>query len=157
MAIHPIHPAHPERICWGCDQYCAAEDLTCGKDTVRTPHPVEIFGADWNEPVECEEPDALMRSRAIESLQAVLDPELGLNIVDLGVLHELSANAGALRVTLTLTSPACPLVAQIKREVRAVLLAVEGVKAVEVVELWEPPWTPERMSAAARRALGIEE
>jgi hypothetical protein len=45
----PIHPAHPERVCWGCDEYCPADDLTCGKDTVRTPHPNELFSEDWHE------------------------------------------------------------------------------------------------------------
>jgi len=44
---HPTHPAHPERICWGCNRYCASNDLACGNGTERTPHPVEIFGDDW--------------------------------------------------------------------------------------------------------------
>jgi hypothetical protein len=48
MPGYPTHPAHPERVCWGCDQYCAAHDLSCGQDTVRTPHPLELFGDDWN-------------------------------------------------------------------------------------------------------------
>ena len=43
----PIHPQHPERICWGCDKYCPAEDLRCGNGTIRTAHPVELFGEDW--------------------------------------------------------------------------------------------------------------
>lgn len=43
----PVHPAHPERICWGCDRYCAATDLACGNGTDRAQHPVEIFGRDW--------------------------------------------------------------------------------------------------------------
>ena len=45
----PIQPLHPERICWGCDQYCPAESLKCGNGTVRTPHPMEMFGEDWME------------------------------------------------------------------------------------------------------------
>ena len=43
------HPKHPERICWGCDRYCAADELACGNGTIRTPHPVELFGDDWLE------------------------------------------------------------------------------------------------------------
>jgi hypothetical protein len=43
----PVIPLHPERICWGCDQYCPADQLMCGNGTVRTPHPVEMFGEDW--------------------------------------------------------------------------------------------------------------
>jgi hypothetical protein len=45
----PIAPPHPERICWGCDKYCPADDLACGNGTIRTPHPVELFGSDWLE------------------------------------------------------------------------------------------------------------
>jgi hypothetical protein len=43
----PIHPKHPERICWGCDKYCPADDLRCGNGTIRAPHPVELLGDDW--------------------------------------------------------------------------------------------------------------
>ena len=44
-----LNPKHPERICWGCDKYCAAGDLRCGNGTIRTQHPVELFGEDWME------------------------------------------------------------------------------------------------------------
>jgi DUF3079 family protein len=45
----PLHPKHPERICWGCDKYCPADDLACGNGTIRTQHPLELFGEDWLE------------------------------------------------------------------------------------------------------------
>jgi hypothetical protein len=45
----PANPSHPERLCWGCDQYCAAEDMRCGNGSDRTQHPVELFGEDWAE------------------------------------------------------------------------------------------------------------
>ena len=45
----PIHPPHPERTCWGCDRYCAADAMICGNGTVRTEHPVEFFGPDWHD------------------------------------------------------------------------------------------------------------
>ena len=45
----PRNPKHPERVCWGCDRYCPATDLACGNGTERTPHPAELFGADWFE------------------------------------------------------------------------------------------------------------
>jgi len=44
-----LNPKHPERICWGCDRYCSADDLRCGNGTIRTQHPVELFGEDWVE------------------------------------------------------------------------------------------------------------
>jgi hypothetical protein len=44
----PLHPSHPERVCWGCDRYCcAAQSMQCGNGSVRTPHPAELFGDDW--------------------------------------------------------------------------------------------------------------
>jgi len=45
----PSHPQHPERVCWGCDLYCAAKDMRCGNGSDRTQHPVELFGEDWLE------------------------------------------------------------------------------------------------------------
>lgn len=56
----PLHPKHPERICWGCDKYCPADDLRCGNGADRTQHPVELFGEDWLsfEPVRPEAPAA---------------------------------------------------------------------------------------------------
>jgi len=47
MANFPRNPKHPERICWGCDKLCPAEDMRCGNGTIRAPHPVELIGADW--------------------------------------------------------------------------------------------------------------
>ena len=45
----PLAPKHPERICWGCDKFCPEDDLACGNGTIRTPHPIELFGDDWFE------------------------------------------------------------------------------------------------------------
>ena len=44
----PLHPKHPERICWGCDKFCPADDMRCGNGTIRAPHPAELFGDDWD-------------------------------------------------------------------------------------------------------------
>ena len=49
MSKLPLRPKHPDRICWGCDLYCPAEDMRCGNGTIRAPHPVELFGPDWFE------------------------------------------------------------------------------------------------------------
>lgn len=49
MVKLPLYPAHPERVCWGCDRYCPAHDLACGNGSERTPHPAELFGDDWLE------------------------------------------------------------------------------------------------------------
>ena len=52
MTRIPLRPPNPERICWGCDKYCPADDLACGNGTIRTLHPVELFGPDWLEWIE---------------------------------------------------------------------------------------------------------
>ena len=49
MAKIPLHPKNPDRICWGCDKFCPAESLACGNGTIRTQHPIELFGEDWLE------------------------------------------------------------------------------------------------------------
>ncbi|MBI3927071.1 MAG: DUF3079 domain-containing protein [Armatimonadetes bacterium] len=49
MTRYPHHPAHPERVCWGCDRHCPADALACGSDKVRAGHPIELFGDDWLE------------------------------------------------------------------------------------------------------------
>jgi len=60
VARVPLQPKNPERICWGCDKYCPADELACGNGTIRTMHPVELFGRDWCEWIEEKE----RRSRA---------------------------------------------------------------------------------------------
>ena len=55
MAKIPLHPKNPDRICWGCDKLCPAESLACGNGTIRTQHPVELFGEDWLEWAEQRE------------------------------------------------------------------------------------------------------
>ncbi len=53
----PLMPKHPERVCWGCEKVCPADDLACGNGTIRTPHPVELFGEDWVEWADGREVD----------------------------------------------------------------------------------------------------
>ncbi len=55
MAKIPLHPKNPERVCWGCDKYCPADHLDCGNGTIRTQHPIELFGDDWLEWAEQRE------------------------------------------------------------------------------------------------------
>src|SRR6187549_2045869 len=112
MSGYPTHPRHPERVCWGCDEYCPANDLTCGKDTVRTPHPLELFGNDWDRWAadEVETADDSLRARVVEALRCVFDPGTGSNIVELGVLHEVHVEGSCVRVSLT-SKPTSLLVA----------------------------------------------
>jgi len=90
-----------------------------------------------------------------EALKSVEDPEAGMNIVDLGLVYAIEARPERVRVEMTMTSPACPVGAYLVDEAVAAIraAAAEGTE-VEVDLVWEPPWTPERMSPEARRRFG---
>jgi metal-sulfur cluster biosynthetic enzyme len=90
-----------------------------------------------------------------KALRAVKDPELGLNIIDLGLVYDVELNeAGQVHVRMTLTSPGCPAGGEIIQGVRDVAGEVEGVTGVEVELVWEPYWTPEKMDPRVRAFLG---
>jgi hypothetical protein len=61
VRLSMLRPANPERICWGCDKYCPADDLACGNGTIRTPHPIELFGEDWLDWAERKEKERAKR------------------------------------------------------------------------------------------------
>ncbi|MFB6466059.1 metal-sulfur cluster assembly factor [Cytobacillus sp. Hz8] len=87
-------------------------------------------------------------------LKFVLDPELGINVVDLGLIYNIEIiNEDTARVTMTLTTPGCPLHDSIATGVKYAVLNVEEIKNVDVDIVWEPAWSPEKMSDEAKRAL----
>lgn len=89
------------------------------------------------------------------ALRAVKDPELNLNIIDLGLVYDIDVSeTGDVRVQMTLTSPGCPAGAEIVQGVRDVATDLEGVGSVDVELVWEPYWTPERMDPRVRAFLG---
>lgn len=90
-----------------------------------------------------------------EALKSVEDPEAGMNIVDLGLVYAIVAQPGRVLVEMTMTSPACPVGPYLVDEAAAAIrmLAAEGTE-VRVDLVWEPPWTPERMSPQARSRFG---
>lgn len=98
--------------------------------------------------------DEPLEARVLDALREVIDPELGLNIVDLGLVYGVEVDGARVDVRLTMTTAACPLGEQIARDAEEHARAVEGVEDVSVELVWEPPWGPERMSATARDALG---
>jgi metal-sulfur cluster biosynthetic enzyme len=90
-----------------------------------------------------------------DALRSVEDPEAGMSIVDLGLVYAIEASPGRVRVEMTMTSPACPAAPYLVDEAAAAVRAIapEGTEvAVELV--WEPPWTPERMSPEAQTRFG---
>ena len=97
-----------------------------------------------------------MEEKIKEALEEVIDPELGINIIDLGLVYEVREDEGKASIEMTLTSPGCPLAGVIDRMVREEVLSVEGVKEVDLQLVWDPPWTPEHMSEEARVELGFD-
>jgi len=62
VARLPLTPKNPDRVCWGCDKFCPADDMRCGNGTIRCPHPIEIFGDDWVKEVRAAVPPAALAS-----------------------------------------------------------------------------------------------
>lgn len=90
-----------------------------------------------------------------KALREVKDPELDMNIVDLGLVYDVEAIAGEVRVKMTLTSPGCPAGPMITNDAYRVLRGLAGVKDVDIEIVWEPYWTPERMDPKVRALMGL--
>ena len=90
-----------------------------------------------------------------EALRQVIDPELGCNIVDLGLVYDIRIGGGQVKVTMSLTTPGCPMHESLAEGARAAVLRLEGVAAVEVEVVWDPPWHPTMMTSAGRAQLGL--
>ena len=90
-----------------------------------------------------------------ELLKNVYDPEMGVNIVDLGLIRRIDVNNGIAEVEMTLTTPACPAGPALVQEVRQRLASLKTIREVEVKLVWSPPWTPEQMTEEARDELGL--
>ena len=109
-----------------------------------------------DETVENNEEINKMQERLLEALETVIDPELGIDIVNLGLIYGVELDEdGKCQVNMTLTTMGCPLADIITDEIHRALKTVEEVKEVDVKLVWYPAWSPERMSRYARIALGI--
>ena len=89
------------------------------------------------------------------ALRRVKDPEIGLNIVDLGLIYDVSVDGADVNVDMSLTSPGCPAGPQILHEAEEQLRSLSGVGGVNVNLVWSPPWTPERIEPRVRAYLGF--
>ncbi len=92
----------------------------------------------------------------VEVLRTIFDPELPVNIYDLGLIYSVEVDAaGVATVQMTLTTPACPVAETLPPEVEAKVKSVDGVSDAHVELVWEPPWTPDRMTDAAKLDAGL--
>ncbi|MBE3553244.1 MAG: DUF59 domain-containing protein [Kyrpidia tusciae] len=90
-----------------------------------------------------------------EALKMVLDPEIGINVVDLGLIYGIEEpEKGVVLIRMTMTTPGCPAHTSLSEAVRRAAARVPGVEKAVVEVVWDPPWTPERLSEAARARLG---
>jgi metal-sulfur cluster biosynthetic enzyme len=96
-----------------------------------------------------------LKEQILEALKNVLDPELGINIVDLGLVYGVEIEGDSVHVTYTLTTMGCPIGPLIEAEIRQFLSTVEDVEQIEAEMVLRPPWTPEMMSEEAKAALGF--
>src|SRR6516162_11001056 len=121
--------------------YCAPNELDADNEVER--------------PKDGEDDPALM-APVLEALKTVRDPEIPVNVVELGLIYELIVKKGGIvYVEMTLTTPACPVAASMPGEVETAIRSVPGVDDVRVKLVWTPPWTPELMSEEARLELGM--
>lgn len=94
-------------------------------------------------------------NQIIKALQDVIDPELGIDLVNLGLIYGVDMTAeGVVTVRMTLTTMGCPITDVLQQMIDSALRKVEGVKKVQIEVVWEPAWTPDRMSRFAKIALG---
>jgi FeS assembly SUF system protein len=95
-------------------------------------------------------------AQVVEALKTVYDPEIPVNIYELGLIYGLDITAdGTVHVRMTLTTPSCPVAGSLPGEVESVVQGIEGVNDCEVELVWDPPWTPENLSEAAKLELGL--
>lgn len=110
-------------------------------DNSATPHPEPVSG--------------LTETRVWDALRTCYDPEIPLNIVDLGLVYDVSIEDACVRVKMTLTAAGCPMSGIISENARTTILALEGVREAEVQIVWDPPWHPSMITVEGKKTLGM--
>ena len=114
-------------------------------EPVRTPQTTDV---------PAESGGALTEERVMDALRNVYDPELGINIVDLGLVYTVEVREGTVHIEYTLTTMGCPIGPLIEQQMQQLLATVDGVDQVDAEMVLRPPWSPEMMSEEAKAALG---
>lgn len=97
-----------------------------------------------------------MKEKIVDVIKTCYDPEIPVNIYELGLIYDIDvSDHGNVDIKMTLTSPACPAAGSLPPEVETKVGSIEGVNSVKVEVVWEPTWTPEKMSEAAKLQLGM--
>jgi len=98
----------------------------------------------------------LTKQDVMKVLKECYDPEIGISLVDLGLIYDVQVKGDKVHIKMTLTTPGCPMHAHMVNDVEQKVKKMKGVKGVKVELVWDPPWTPERMSKEAKKNLGFE-
>ena len=98
---------------------------------------------------------ARQRAAALEALRTCYHPEVGLNVVDMGLIVDLAVESGRLRVTMTAPAKDSPTEGWLVQDVKRKVEGIEGLRGADVELVWDPPWTPRRMTEEAREKLGL--
>ncbi len=128
---------------------------TVDEPVAEGPSVSEAYGGSGDAPSGPVDPDAI-RERLVEKLKTIYDPEIPVNIYDLGLIYGMEIDAqGRAEIEMTLTAPGCPVAGWIVEEVARKTGEVEGVSTSHVSLTWEPPWTQDRMTDEAKLELGL--
>ncbi len=131
-----------------------SENATPASSAPHDPTPPPSSHAAWTPTGETI--PAPSEDSVIAAIATVYDPEIPVNIYELGLIYTIDLHEdGRVKVEMTLTAPACPSAQELPEQVREAVLAVPGVTDAEVEVIWEPPWTPDRMSEEARLQLDM--
>jgi len=96
------------------------------------------------------------KQEVMKVLKKCYDPEIGISLVDLGLIYDVQVKNDKVRIKMTLTTPGCPMHSFMIKDVEENVKKLKGVKEVKVELVWDPPWTPDRMSKEAKKKLGFE-
>ena len=96
-----------------------------------------------------------IKDKIIEEIKKIYDPELPVNIYDLGLIYEVEVNDKKVKIKMTLTTPNCPVAESLPKEVKKGAMQVEEVESVDLELVWDPPWTKDMMSDAAKLELNL--
>lgn len=100
--------------------------------------------------------DSALEQQVVEAIRSVFDPEIPVNVYDLGLIYDIEIDAHSkVHIRMTLTAPACPVAGILPGQVEAAVKQVEGIEDAEVELVWDPPWSQDRMSEEAQLTLGL--
>lgn len=130
-------------------------DVIGGVNAADEPEPHMLDAEGLGPPVDPVDP-AVLKDRIVQILKTIYDPEIPLNIYELGLIYDLDVSAdGVVYIKMTLTAPACPVAGELVQEVHDRTRTVPGVRRAKTELVWDPPWTRDRLSMEAQLELGL--